>query len=524
MGLIVGLAALAMSASATAVASADQIAYSCESDLCLINPDNTAEHRYLTETDGATSTERSPAWSPDGSLIAYNGLYTAFGSWDVWTLDPSKTADEVVATNISETPDRSVETLLPPAWSPDGSMLAYAERYHSNAPPNLESEVFVSPSDGTADPLAIDSTSNKSEITPTWSPDGSTLVFSREGSLWKGPPNNSVKPTVLTNSYGYEPAFSPDGTRVATVTFSSPAHIRITKADGSGFKELPVLSDSSSKVEWSPDSTQVVYVADEDPLDRVRVAPADGSGVGHPIDMPPGWIVPHNATFSPDGTRIAFDARPTSGAGYEQILVAPADGSSPAVPITKSAENNQQPDWKPCDGCAPPANPQTPQTPGTGGGTNPGTSPGSKPGTKPGTNAGTKTPTKVRLVYFKKVYAWHDLLAVGIDCNAQGGHPDPKYCNGDGIAKVLVPRTGYRPWAKPQASKSVVFAKGSVKVPEGKSKPLKMKVTAAGRKLLSSGKKVKVTLTVKVSRPTGKAQTFKKTIKVQAEPGRGETS
>jgi len=499
LGLVVGLFALVVVAIGTPVASADQIAYSCEQDLCIINPDNVSEHRFLTETDDAEGEERTPSWSPDGSLIAYNGFYEAFGSWDVWTLDPSKSAAEVEATNISESADRGVEELVQPAWSPDGTMLAYAERYGSNAPPNLESEVYVSPADGTADPLAIDSTSNRSELTPAWSPDGSTLLFSREGVLWKGPPNNSASPTVLANSAGYRPAVSPDGSRVATVTFASPEKIRVTKMDGSGFKELPVPADLNSNVDWSPDSTQIVYSADEEPEDRIRVAPADGSSPGHAIDMPAGWGVPYNATFSPDGTRVAFDASFTAGLGYRQILVAPADGSSPAVPITESAEQNQEPDWKPCEGCAPPKPPTS--AAGAGG-------------------QGTKTPTKVRLVYLKKVYGWHYMTPVFIDCGAQGGHPDPKYCKGDGIAKAVAPGTAFRSRARAKTGKPVVFAKGSVKVAEGKRKPLKMKITAAGRKLLKASGTVKVKLAVKVRRPTGKALTFTKRIKVRVQPGK----
>ncbi|HET7416817.1 MAG TPA: hypothetical protein VFJ61_04215 [Solirubrobacterales bacterium] len=518
-GLLIGLIALAMAALVAPAASADEIAYSCEADLCLINPDNPAEHRYLTETDDAVGQERSPSWSPDGTQMAYVGFYPALGSWDIWTLDPSKTAAEVEATNLSDSPDRSAE-LGPPAWSPDGTRVAYTERIGSNAPPNLESELYISPADGSADPLTVESTSNKSELTPAWSPDGATLLFSREGFLWKGPPDNSVKHTILTNSYGYRPEFSPDGSKVATVTFSDPEKIRVTNADGSGFKELPVPADLNSSVDWSPDGKQIVYSADEEPLDLIRVAPADGSSEGHVIEMPDGWVVPYNARFSPDGTQVAFDAYPTFGAGYRQILVGPADGSSPAVPITKSAEQNQEPDWKPCEGCAPSGEPQNPGGGGTGG-SGSGAAGGSASGGAGGNGGGTKTPTKVRLIALKKVYAWRYMTPAFIDCNAQGGHPDPKYCNGDGIAKAVAPRTAFRPWAKPKTkAQTIVFAKGSVKVPEGKKKGLKMKVTAAGRKLLKAGGKVKLKLTVKVSRPVGAPEAFTQTIKVQAPPSK----
>src|SRR5262249_16202671 len=266
-------------------------------------------------------------------LIAMVGNY--LGSFDVFTLDPTKTAAEQEAIAISETPDQSAEA-YPPAWSPDGTRIAFAERFGSNAPPNLESEIYVAPRAGPSDPVTIDSTSNKSELTPGWSPDGASLVFSREGVLWKGPPNNSAKPTILTNSYGWEPAWSPDGSRIATLTFSDPEHIRVTRADGSGFKELPVQADNDPPVDWSPDSCQIGYVGDEEPEDKVRIARCDGSAPGHVIPMPEGWVVPHNPTFSPDGTRVAFDARPDTSEPYEQVLVAPADGSAPAVPITKS--------------------------------------------------------------------------------------------------------------------------------------------------------------------------------------------
>ena len=490
LGLVVGLTAVAASLIVAPMANADQIAYNCGNDICLINPDNPEEHTNLTES--STANDESPSWSPDGNLIAMVANY--LGSFDVFTLDPTKTAAAQEAIAISETLDRGGR-LHPPAWSPDGNSIAFAERFFSNAPPNLESEIYVAPRDGTSDPVAIDSTSNKSELTPGWSTDGS-LVFSRESVLWKGPPNNSAKPTVLTNSYGYEPAWSPDGSRVATVTFSDPEHIRVTQADGSGFKELPVATDLSSSVDWSPDSSQIVYVADEEPEDRVRVAPSDASGAGHLVPMPEGWIGPHNPTFSPDGTRVAFDARPDTSEGNEQVLVGPTDGSAPAVPITKSSMNNEQPDWKPCEGCAPPGKPQNP---GNGGG-------------QP-----TKTPTKVRVVSFKNIYLY-PRMAVGINCFADGGHPDPKYCNGDGIAKMVAPAGGFLRSPKHELkkkTKTIVFAKGSVKVPGGESKPLKLKVTAAGKKLAKPGKTLKIQLDIKVSRDQEKPETFKKTVKIK---------
>jgi Tol biopolymer transport system component len=499
--LAVGLAAIAVAVIVAPIADADQIAYSCGRDICLIDPDHPEDHKNLTES--STANDQAPSWSPDGNLIAMVGDY--LGSYDIFTIDPTKTGAEQEATAISETADRAAE-VYPPAWSSDGTRIAFAERFSSNAPPNLESEVYVAPRDGTSDPIPIDSTSNKSELTPAWSPDGASLVFSREGFLWKGPPDNSTKPTIVTNSYGYEPAWSPDGSRIATVTFSDPEHIRVTRADGSDFKELPIATDLGTTVDWSPDSSQIVYVGDEEPKDNVRVAPADGSGPGHIIPMPDGWIVPHNPTFSPDGTRVAFDARPPTSPAYEQVLVAPADGSAAAVPVTESAQHNEEPDWKPCEGCAPPAQPQSPGVIG---------------GQPTITQAPTaKSPTKVRTVAFKKVYIY-PRMAVSIDCFAKGGHPDPKYCNGDGFARVTTyTGGGFRPRARSKVKKTIVFARGSVKVPGNESRPMKFKATAAGKKLAKPGRILKVQLVVNVSRDKEKPETFKKTVKVKVPKGK----
>src|SRR6478735_4240302 len=170
LGLVVGLTAVAASFIVAPMANAEQIAYSCGNDICLINPDNPEEHTNLTES--STADDKSPSWSPDGNLIAMVGNY--LGSYDVFTVDPTKTAAAQEAIAISETSDRGAD-FYPPAWSPDGNSIAFAERFFSNAPPNLESEIYVAPRDGTSDPVAIDSTSNKSELTPGWASDGSLV-------------------------------------------------------------------------------------------------------------------------------------------------------------------------------------------------------------------------------------------------------------------------------------------------------------------------------------------------------------
>ena len=79
---VVVLAALAVSVALLlppAIASADQIAYGCDNDLCIVDPDS-GSPTNLTQTAGVT--EREPAWSPDGTKLAFTGNLPGDG-WEL---------------------------------------------------------------------------------------------------------------------------------------------------------------------------------------------------------------------------------------------------------------------------------------------------------------------------------------------------------------------------------------------------------------------------------------------------------
>jgi dipeptidyl aminopeptidase/acylaminoacyl peptidase len=509
--VLVALAAL----SPAAVAGAEQLAYQCESDICLIDPDNPGGGgKDITNTPSAY--EWYPQWSPLGNLIGYMGLYPPTDeSWEIYTLDPAESDPQ--ATNVSQTPDR--EENLQFDWSPDGSRIAFSSHPRSSANP-LHDEAYVGRADGQALPVAIQS-SAADEGGPHFSPDGNTVVMLRDGALYMAPADGSGTLTPVAGAPG--PMWSPDGRYLAGFRFGSyPYGLEISNVDGSGRHELQKPIDLGTTVDWSCDSTRVAYVADEEPnLDQVWVAPVDGSNIGVQIPMPEGWIVPHNPTFSPDGTRIAFDARPNSSPGYEQLLIAPADGSAPAVPITTGALPSERPSWKPgpsCAGSVPP-----PVSPGGTGGSGSGSGGGGSSGTGPGGSlAPTQAPVKLKLSLFKQpVISGHFMTIAGIDCHAQGGHPTGKVAEicaaaANAVPTSVAPQTAFR-LEKPKTSKPI-FAKGAVKVPVGKTKKLKLKITPAGLKLLKPGKTLSLKLTITTRQGSSKPVTKTKTVKVKVPP------
>lgn len=101
-----------------------------------------------------------PEWSPDGAWLVGAGHD---GDSDIWKMRP----DGTDATQLTDLPGDQ----LSPTWSPDGSTIAFEDR----APGNEEFEIsIVDASGGEVTSLTDDIVD---EYAPSWSPDGSRIVF-----------------------------------------------------------------------------------------------------------------------------------------------------------------------------------------------------------------------------------------------------------------------------------------------------------------------------------------------------------
>lgn len=155
-----------------------------------------------------------------------------------------------------------IENGFSPAWHPNGRMIAYSA-YSEDG-----SHVYVR--DLAANSSRRVSFAIGVNITPAFSPDGKTVVFaygSDATDLWSVPLQGGEGPVRLTVGRGSENAFasfSPDGRRIAfTSGRLGRPEIYIIDADGANPQWLTTtgFGDQSYRAEpsWSPDGRSVAF-------------------------------------------------------------------------------------------------------------------------------------------------------------------------------------------------------------------------------------------------------------------------
>lgn len=254
----------------------------------------------LSQVTVEAGVEEWPAWSPDGTQLAYVGEADGYKQIFVRTLPTGETR-RLTGTDRDE---------IQPAWAPNGMSVAF---------------VRADSAHGKLEPSDING----------W--------FGESGDIWTHDIPSGAETRLVADALG--PAWSPDGTQLAfDARWAGPR--RIWVADARGRNARQVTADSNDAVihadaHWSPDGKRVVFRRIEKTQQDIAVVEL---ATGRVVRLTDDIVADLDPAWSPDGRYVYFTSARGGGLNLWRVPVRrTGEPAGPAEQLTTGAGDDVQP-------------------------------------------------------------------------------------------------------------------------------------------------------------------------------------
>jgi hypothetical protein len=256
VGLVVlAVASVAVPAGAAPLAAADH----GDDDFAFLTFTQDDFFYELKITNGAGSKDRRPlsrpiisrpAYSPDGTRIAYSGPITdgTDGRWAIFVVN-------VDGTGLQQLTDPELGD-FDPAWSANGDWIAFSRNTEGNMDADSCCIIKRMRANGTQ-VKTIPGT--RSGINPTWDPSGTRLAYERHDGIYVTNLDGTGAYRLASGNVA-QPAWSPDGSKIAYVVSGGGWQVVEEAASGG---PVTVRDSSNHRLEspvWDIDSSTLFYV------------------------------------------------------------------------------------------------------------------------------------------------------------------------------------------------------------------------------------------------------------------------
>jgi Tol biopolymer transport system component len=262
----------------------------------------------------------------NGKITFVRGTRAALATGEVWVMERDGSQQTRLTNN-------AVFDGLP-AFSPDGERIAFTSRRESVGA-QVNDEIFL------MDPKDDDGDGNGDNLT---------------------------RITFTDTENEFQPAFSPDGNRIAFTSSQNGNEIYVMDADGTDRVRLTDNAARDARPAFSPRGDRIAFTSNrpgpdgftDDEIYVMDAADTDGDGNGDnltqitdnttvPVNDIPVLVNDTHANFSPDGEEVAFTSNRDSTAlqQNDEIYLSNSDGSGTPTRLTNNPAVDEFPAFSP---------------------------------------------------------------------------------------------------------------------------------------------------------------------------------